>query len=68
MAKSVSKISDKLNKVNESFTVNMYDNGFMIEIGGTDANENWKTAKIMVSSVENLIDLIKEASSMERRD
>ena len=30
------KISDKLNKVNDSFTVNMYENGFMVDIGGRD--------------------------------
>ena len=32
MAK-VTKISDKLAKVNDNFTVNMYDNGYMLEIG-----------------------------------
>ena len=68
MAKTVSKISDKLTKVSESFTVNMYDNGFMIEVGGQDANDDWKNAKILVSSVEELVVLIKEAASMERRD
>jgi len=35
--KSVSKISDKLTKVNENFTVQMYDNGYMFEISGRDA-------------------------------
>jgi hypothetical protein len=68
MAKTVSKISDKLTKVSEAFTVNMYDNGFMIEVGGQDANDDWKNAKILVSSVEELVVLIKEAASMERRD
>jgi hypothetical protein len=68
MAKTVSKISDKLTKVSEQFTVYMYDNGFMIEIGGQDANEDWKTAKILVPTVEDLVVLIKEAASMERRD
>jgi hypothetical protein len=68
MAKAVTKIGDKLTKVSESFTVNMYDNGFMIEVGGQDANDDWKNAKILVSSVEDLVVLIKEAASMERRD
>ena len=27
---------DKLEKVNESFTVNRYDNGFMVEFSGRD--------------------------------
>ena len=63
--KKISKLSDKLDKVNESFTVNMYDNGFMIEVGGRK-DDDWKTAKIMVPTVEELIVLIKEAAEMER--
>jgi len=63
---TVKKISDKLTKVNDSFTINMYDNGYMLEIGGRDGNEEWKTAKITTGSVEELAELIKEASEMER--
>jgi hypothetical protein len=66
MAKAVSKISDKLKLVNESFTVNMYDNGYMIEVGGKDSKDDWKTAKITVAELDSLIALIKEVVSMER--
>lgn len=65
MAK-VSKIADKLSKVNDNFTVNMYDNGFMLEIGGRDKKDDWANAKIMCSSVEELVALINEAAAMER--
>lgn len=68
MAKTVSKVSDKLTKVNESFTVNMYDNGYMIEVGGSDSKDDWKTVKITVQELDNLIALIKEVVAMERRD
>lgn len=68
MTNAISKISDKLEKVSEEFTVHMYDNGFMIQIGGTDSNEDWKTVKIIANSIEHVIDLVKEAASMERRD
>lgn len=63
---SVKKITDKLNKVNDSFTINMYDNGFMMEIGGRDHEDNWTQAKIMVTSLEELNALMKEASEMDR--
>ena len=63
---TVKKISDKLSKVNDSFTINMYDNGYMLEVGGRDGNDEWKTAKITVGSIEELAELIKEASEMER--
>jgi ketol-acid reductoisomerase len=59
-------ISDKLTKVNEAFTINMYDNGFMIEVGGRDDNDEWKNTKIIVSTVEELVELVKEAASMPR--
>jgi hypothetical protein len=65
MAK-VTKISDKLSKVNDNFNVNMYDNGFMLEIGGRNKDDDWATAKIMCNSIEELTTLIKEAASMER--
>ena len=52
-AGSVKKLSDKLTKVNENFTINMYDNGYMIEVGGRDDEDNWKTAKIIVDTVMN---------------
>ena len=63
--KKISKLSDKLDKVNETFTINMYDNGFMIEVGGRK-DDDWKTAKIMVPTIEELVVLIKEAAEMER--
>ena len=66
MAKSVKKVSDKLVKTNDNFTVYMYDNGYMFEIGGRDKSEEWATAKIIVSSQEELMTLIKEVSEMER--
>ena len=64
----VNKLGDKLIKVNESFTINMYDNGYMIEVGGRDDEDNWKTAKIMVGTVEELLVLVREATEIERAD
>ena len=63
--KKISKLSDKLDKVNESFTINMYDNGFMIEVSGRK-EDDWRTAKIMVPTIDELVVLIKEAAEMER--
>jgi hypothetical protein len=64
--KSVNKIADKLSKVNENFTVNMYDNGYMLEIGGKDFEDNWKSAKLMVPTIDQLLVLIKEATELPR--
>lgn len=68
MAANTTKVSSKLTRVNENFSVNMYDNGFMIEVGGRDKKDDWKTAKIMVGTVDELIAVIKEVTSMDRVD
>ena len=64
----MAKIEDKLVKVNESFTVNMYDNGYMIEVGGRNDNDDWITTKIICSTIEEVIELVKEAADMPRND
>ena len=61
MAKKLSKLA----KVNESFTINRYDNGFMIEVSGRDTESDWKTCKIMCSTEAELFEVITEAISME---
>ena len=62
----MTKISDKLSKVNDSFTVYMYDNGFMLEIAGNDHKENWANSKIVCTSMADLVELIQEATELER--
>jgi hypothetical protein len=68
MAKTVKKLSDKLTKVNENFSINMYDNGYMVEVGGRDSEDEWKTAKIMVTTVDELLALVREAVEMTRSE
>lgn len=45
-AKQVSNISDKLVKVTENFTINMYDNGFMIEVYEIKLRKTWKESHL----------------------
>ena len=40
---------DKLAKVNDNFTVNMYDNGFMVDIGGRDAMTSGKMQRLFAT-------------------
>ena len=65
-AKTVSNISDKLTKVNESFTINMYDNGFMVEAGGRNKKGDYVTAKILCNTVDEVLSLVREACEMDR--
>ena len=54
----------KLTKVNDSFTVNRYDNGWMLEIGGADKKGDWQTTKTLCNSEAEVIDLIKEYNTI----
>lgn len=64
----MAKKLNKLAKVNESFTVYRYDNGFMIEVSGRDKNNDYKTTKIMCNTQDDLIETVKEALSMDLDD
>lgn len=59
-------LNDKLAKCGDSLTVNMYDNGYMVEVSGRDSDDNWKTAKIMCSNLEEVNKVIVDASKMPR--
>lgn len=56
---------NKLNKVNDAFTINRYDNGWMVEVGGRDKKNDWKNCKIVCNTEEELIALIKEYNTLE---
>lgn len=56
---------NKLATVGDCINVYRYDNGWMVEIGGKDTKDDWKTAKLMCATEEELIQLIKEYNSME---
>ena len=56
---------NKLSKVNESITLNRYDNGFMVEVGGRDNENDWKTAKILCSTEEEMMAVVREWTAME---
>lgn len=62
----VNKLSDKLIKVNESYTINMYDNGFMFDISGRNKKSDYVNVKIICATIEDVVALVVEASEMER--
>jgi len=60
------KLSDKISKCNDSLTVNMYDNGFMVEVSGQNSESDWKSVKIMCQTLDEVYAVIADASKMER--
>ena len=63
--KSVNKFGDKLTKINESYTINRYDNGFMVEAGGRNKKGDYVNAKILCNTLEEVLALVKEAGEMD---
>jgi hypothetical protein len=55
----------KLAKVNENISINRYDNGWMIEIGGRDKKQEWKNCKILCNTEGELLSIIKEWNTIE---
>ncbi len=56
----------KLTKVSDNFTINMYDNGFMVEVNGRNKKDDWVTTKLMCTTIDELLALVKEIAEMER--
>ena len=54
---------NKLSKVNESITINRYDNGWMVEIGGRNVENEWATSKVICNTESEVLDLIREYNS-----
>jgi molybdopterin/thiamine biosynthesis adenylyltransferase len=64
----MSAISEKLVKVNESFTVYRYDNGFMVEVGGRNDDDDWKDAKVLCTDQEGLFAAIHEILALPKAE
>ena len=59
-------ITNKISKIGETFTVNMYDNGYMIELSGRNHSDDYSTVKVLVSTVEELTEIIAFVATMTR--
>lgn len=58
-------VKNKLSKVNDSYTINRYDNGFMVEISGRDSEGDYKTSKVLCNTEEDLLTVIRQINSIE---
>jgi hypothetical protein len=64
-AKTVKSLGDKLIKINESYTVNRYDNGYMVEAGGRNKKGDYVSAKILCNTLDEVLALVREAGEMD---
>jgi hypothetical protein len=59
-------VSDKLIKVNDTVTINIYDNGFMVEVSGRDHDDEWSQAKIVCSDLDIVSAVLQEIVKMDK--
>jgi hypothetical protein len=64
-AKAVKSFGDKLIKINESYTINRYDNGYMVEAGGRNKKGDYVSAKILCNTLNEVLALVQEAGEMD---
>ena len=62
---NMAKKLNKLSKVNENISINRYDNGWMVEVGGRDEDSDWKTAKILCNTEEEMLAVVREWNTMD---
>lgn len=62
------KLTNKITKVNDSYTVNMYDNGFMVEFSGRNVNGDWVTSKTMCNTIDDVIQVVREIAELPREE
>lgn len=55
----IETLKEKIVKSDETIQVHMYDNGYMVEVGGRNHNDEWATAKICCSTLDEVIAVVK---------
>jgi hypothetical protein len=60
------KVSGKMISTDDHITINLYDNGYMLEVSGRDSEDEWVTSKILCDTLDKVFELITEISTMKR--
>jgi hypothetical protein len=66
MAKGITKISDKLSKVGETVNVYFYDNAYMVEVSGRNAEDDWADVKLVCRDLSEVQTLLEEVDSLPK--
>jgi hypothetical protein len=66
MGKLFTKVSDKLTKVGEYVNVYFYDNAYMVEVSGRNAEDDWATVKLVCRDLTEVQTLLEEVDSLPK--
>lgn len=62
------KMVDFISHIGEDITIRLIDNGYLIEVGGKDAQDNWKTVKLACANRDELNARLDQCFSLPRAD
>lgn len=61
-------ICDKIVMVDSAISITIADNGYIFEVSGKNANDDWKSVKIVCNSRSELDSLLDEVLELDRVD
>lgn len=64
--KNITKVADKLAKVNECVNVYFYDNAFMVEVTGRDDNDDWSNVKLVCRDLNEVQTVLEEIENLPK--
>jgi hypothetical protein len=60
------KLIDHFAKVDDNYTVTNCKNGFLVEVSGKDAGNEWITVKFVFKTLDELKDAVQDLAWMPR--
>jgi hypothetical protein len=63
MSTVIETINEKIRKRDEDFRIYTYDNGFLIEVGGRNEDDDWVTAKVFATSIAEVNEAVEHILS-----
>jgi hypothetical protein len=67
MSKANVEFLKRATKVSDNFSITLCENGFVVDVSGSDSNDDWINSKIVFNSLEDLMAFIKETTKLEKR-
>jgi hypothetical protein len=64
---NVNKYLEIFKKVNDTYTITDCSNGYMIEITGENANEEWITSKVICTNNSELVSVLSFLKGIAKR-
>ena len=59
MSTVVETIAEKIRKRDEDFRIYTYDNGWLIEVGGRNEDDDWVTAKVFAQTIDEVQEAVR---------